>query len=136
MADRVSQRRGTANTFFLTFNTAIVGALAALLGVGVPKAAAIAFFVAAIGFCITWIILLRSYRTLNTAKFKVIGLLEKQLPASPIWAAEWKALGEGMDWRTHIPLTPVETVIPAGYILVYCYLAFITFSGQATDNWW
>ena len=28
MADRISQRRGAANTFFLTFNTAVVGALA------------------------------------------------------------------------------------------------------------
>src|SRR5262245_9792406 len=27
MADRISQRRGTANTFFLTVNTAIIGAL-------------------------------------------------------------------------------------------------------------
>ena len=32
MADRISQRRGAANTCFLTFNTAVVGALAGFYG--------------------------------------------------------------------------------------------------------
>lgn len=133
MADRISQRRATANTFFLTFNTAVIGALAAFFE-KIPQPAALAFYVAAVGFCIAWGLLLRSYRSLNTAKFQVIGLLEKRLPSSPFWAAEWKALGEGKDWRKHIPLSLIETAVPVGFFLVYCYLAFITFSGPAPPS--
>ena len=69
MADNISQRRGTTNTFFLTFNTALVGALAALFE-KVPPEAALAFYVAAVMFCVAWGLILRSYRSLNTAKFQ------------------------------------------------------------------
>ncbi len=121
MADRISQRRATANTFFLTFHTAVIGALSGFyekLDSGLLPA----FFVAAILFCAAWWLLLRSYRTLNTAKFKVVGLLEERLPASPFFAAEWKALGEGKDWRRHIPFTLVEQIVPVGFALIYAYL--------------
>lgn len=128
MADRISQRRATANTFFLTFNTAIIGALAALFD-KIPKQAALAFYISAVGFCIAWWFLLRSYRQLNTAKFEVIGLLEQRLPSSPFWSAEWKALGEGRDYRKYIPLSAIETAVPIGFLLVYCYLAYITLAG-------
>lgn len=124
-AENISQRRGTANTFFLTFNTALVGALAALFE-KIPPDAALAFYVAAALFCVAWGFLLRSYRLINSAKFKVIGLLEKRLPASPFWSAEWKALGEGKDWRKHIPLSPIETLMPMVFFMVYAYLGYLT----------
>lgn len=133
LADRISQRRGIANTFFLTFNTAIVGALSAFFE-KIPESAALAFYVSALGCCIAWALLLRSYRTLNTAKFKVIGLIEKRLPASPLWSAEWKALGEGRDYRKHLPLTPIETFVPIGFFVVYCYLTYITFADSAAGG--
>jgi len=128
MVDRISQRRGTANTFFLTFNTAIVGALAAFFE-KIPPPAALAFYITALWFCIAWWLMLRSYRSLNTAKFKVIGMLEKRLPSSPFWSAEWEALGEGRDYSKHIPLSVIETSVPVGFFIVYCYLASITFAG-------
>lgn len=126
MADRISARRAAANTFFMTFNTAVVGALGAFFE-HIPQTAAIAIYAAAIGFCVAWIVLLRSYRSLNTAKFKVIGLMEERLPSSPLYAAEWKALGEGKDWRKHIPLSPIETIVPIGFAACYAYLAGLTF---------
>ena len=125
MADRISQRRGVANTFFLTFNTAIVGALVTFFG-KITQYAGIAFFIASMLFCIAWWLLLRSYRNLNTAKFKVVGLLEKRLPSSPFWAAEWKALGEGKDYSKYIPLSAIETLVPTGFFFVYLYLILIT----------
>lgn len=124
MADNISQRRGAANTFFLTFNTAVVGALANIY-TDMPREILVALFLAAIFLCIAWILLLRSYRTLSTAKFKVIGALEKHLPASPFWSAEWKALGEGRDPRKHISLTPIETLVPIGFVSIYVYLAYV-----------
>ena len=84
-------------------------------------------YTAAIGFCVAWGFLLKSYRTLNTAKFKVIGLMEERLPSSPFYSAEWKALGEGKNWRKYVPLTPIETVVPVVFGFCYLYLAIITF---------
>ena len=132
MADRISQRRGTANTFFLTFNTAIIGALAGFFK-GVPPLIMLAFFMAAILFCVAWALLIRSYRNLNSAKFKVIGLIEKRLPSSPYWSAEWKALGEGRDYRKYIPLSVVETVVPIGFVAIYLYLAYATYVVRSTE---
>jgi hypothetical protein len=42
MADRISQRRGAANTFFLNFNTALVGALAGFYD-EVPRLVSVSF---------------------------------------------------------------------------------------------
>ena len=123
MADRISQRRGTANTFFLTFNTALVGALAGFFREGGNMTSVtIALYFAAIILSLTWILLLRSYRNLNAAKFKVIGEMEKRLPAQAYYAAEWKALGEGKDIKKYIPLSVIETAVPIAYMGVYLYL--------------
>lgn len=125
MADRVSQRRGAANTFFLTLHTAIVGVLAGFYE-EVDEAAIVAVFAAAIALCGVWALLLRSYRLLNRAKFDVIGLLEERLPASPLCRAEWQALGEGRDLRRYVALGPVETIVPAVFALIYLYLTVLT----------
>ncbi len=84
MADRVSARRGLANTFFLTVNTAVL----ALLG-----SAHVRWYpaVAGIAMCITWWALLKSYRDLNRAKFEIILAMEENLPAR-IYGEEWVKL--------------------------------------------
>lgn len=122
MADRISSRRGLTNTFFLTLNSAIftlfgvfwkdrpqhisTWALALLLAVVLGETAA-------------WWLIVRSYRQLNTAKYKVVGLLEEQLPASPYWSAEWTALGKGEDPRIYLPLTHVEQWVPVLFAAIY-----------------
>ena len=127
MADRISQRRGAANTFFLTFNTAIVAALSGFYK-DVPPEISVVMYIAAAVLSIAWGVLLRSYRNLNTAKFMVIGVLEERLPANPYYKAEWKALGEGNDLRRYIPLSAIETVVPAVFFLIYIYLFVVTWS--------
>jgi hypothetical protein len=84
MADRVSARRGLANTFFLTINTTVLGVLG-------THAASWYLAVAGIILCVSWWALLRSYRDLNAAKFKVILAMEKNLPAQP-YGDEWSHL--------------------------------------------
>ncbi len=121
LADRISQRRAATNTFFLTFHTAVIGGLAAFYDDLDPRIAEIFFGVSA-AICGAWWLLLRSYRTLNTAKFRVIGALEEHLPASPLYKAEWEALGRGENWRTHIPFTPIEQIVPVGFALLYLFL--------------
>lgn len=129
MADRISARRGAANTFFLSFNTAVVGALGTYFGAlfkEVPAPVALTVYGVAIAFCLAWGLLLHSYRGLNDAKFQVIGLLEERLPSSPFWSAEWKALGSGEKWSRYIPLSVIERALPVVFIIAYIALGYLT----------
>lgn len=83
MADRVSARRGAANGFYFTVSSALLAATEAL---GLPLAAGAGIVLAA-----AWWLQLRSYRTLNAAKWTVIGQLEGELPAQP-FSDEWAIL--------------------------------------------
>ncbi len=121
MADRISQRRGSTNTFFLTFNTTVVAALAGFYE-SVPSYISIVIYLAATIMAIAWAIFLKSYRNISSAKFKVIGALEKKLPAQLYYAAEWKALGEGKDFRKYVPLSIIETIVPLIFFMIYLYL--------------
>src|SRR5690348_7876587 len=94
MADRISARRGVANSFFLTLHTALIASLALLergathsedrIGKVVhsetvqPVDSFYIGIVAAAGLvlALAWWLLLRSYRDLNKEKFKVIHRLE------------------------------------------------------------
>jgi len=129
MADRISARRSAANTFFLSINTAVVGAIGMFfveLQKGIPDEAVVVVYLVAIVFCIAWSTILQSYRNINTAKFKVIGLIEERLPSSPFYSAEWQALGSGKDWSRYIPLSVVERTLPAVFVVAYICLGIIT----------
>ncbi|MEU2031409.1 RipA family octameric membrane protein [Nocardia amamiensis] len=121
MADRISARRGLANSFFVTLNTGIFTLVTAFAKtppsdkewwLAIP-------LVAVLGQCFAWFYLVRSYRLLNSAKYQVIGALEERLPASPFWKAEWWALGEGKDRTRYWPLTHIEQWIPILFGLAY-----------------
>ena len=77
---------------------------------------------ALISLCICWMWLIRSYRTLNRAKFNLVAMIEKRLPAAP-FDAEWVALGSSkkwfIKWFIHAPLTPIETLVPVVFIVIY-----------------
>ncbi|GGO10629.1 hypothetical protein IEI92_02230 [Microbispora bryophytorum] len=101
MADRVSARRGTSNSFFLSVQTAFVAVLG-LANPAVTKSlwASTAVTLAGIGLSATWWLQLKSYRDLNRAKFEVINKIEQQLPVR-IFSDEWAALKRDpvRSWR-------------------------------------
>jgi len=77
-------------------------------------------------FCAAWWWLLKSYRDLNSAKYKVIGELEKELPKSPYWDLEWKELGEGNDVKKYLPVTTIEKWVPLIFGFLYiCITIYI-----------
>lgn len=122
MADRISQRRGLTNTFFLTINTAVF----ALIGVFLTSKAItgepwwlLIPLIALLGQCFAWYYIVRSYRQLNTAKYRVIGALEERLPASPYWNAEWDLLGKGENAKKYWPLSHIEQWIPILFTALY-----------------
>lgn len=118
MADRVSARRGAANSFFLTVNTA----LTALLGGTDLK-----WYVSAAGiaFAATWWALLRSYRDLNRAKFTVILQMEERLPVQ-IYGDEWRVLNPDDAPRRgsarYFELGQVERLVPVLFALIYAFV--------------
>ncbi|MEV0375170.1 hypothetical protein AB0I10_36280 [Streptomyces sp. NPDC050636] len=122
MADRVSSRRNLTNTFFLTFNTAVVAVVVTVSGVnwrGGSVWVLLAGLVILLTQCLAWFVMMRSYRQLNAAKYAVIGALERKLPAFAYSDAEWGALGEGRDWRRYVPLTYVEQGVPLIFSVAY-----------------
>lgn len=128
MADRVSARRAGANAYFIT----VQGALVTSLGFLASRTPAVndryLVAIAAVGVITSasWFLLLRSYRDLNRAKFKVIHDLEKMLPTQP-FADEWVVLKRDPvpKWRPrYAELSTVERVIPALFGLVNVLLAW------------
>lgn len=84
MADRISARRGVANSFFLTANTGVVALLASQhLRWYLPAAGIV--------LSVSWWALLKSYRDLNSAKFEIILAMEQRLPVR-VYGDEWERL--------------------------------------------
>lgn len=123
MADRISARRGLANSFFLTINTTVLG----ILG---THGASWYLAIAGIILCVSWWALLKSYRDLNAAKFEVILAMEERLPVR-VYGDEWERLRrepvrfalrrEAMrGWAAqHRELGRVERVVPWVFALIY-----------------
>lgn len=123
MADRISARRGVANSFFLTANTFVV----AILG-----AADIRWYLPAAGivFSVTWWALLKSYRDLNSAKFEIILAMEERLPFR-VYGDEWNRLRKEparltlhrdamRSWLVQYrELGRIERIVPWVFVLLY-----------------
>jgi hypothetical protein len=62
--------------------------------------------------------LVRSYRHLSAAKFRVVKAIEEQRPLAP-FTAEWIALRKESSARQYVPLTNVEVWIPRSFMLLY-----------------
>jgi hypothetical protein len=69
MADRISARRGFANTFFLTLNSAVFTTIGVFWTTRVYVASWLLIFpvLVLLGQCLAWFWLVRSYRQLNAA---------------------------------------------------------------------
>ena len=126
MADRVSQRRDQSNRFYVT----IVSALVALLVVTARLGAADSIWAAAlliaglfgVALSVIWIINIKSYRTLNSAKFAVINAIEGRLPTAG-YSDEWELLRPKIGPPRYLQLSRVEQGVP--------YLTLLLFAGIA-----
>lgn len=120
MADRVSARRQTANSYFLSINTAILG----FAGYVTTKSAGGQVWVLGlVGIVLSylWYRIIVSYRDLNSAKFKVVHEIEKRLPISP-YDAEWEAMGRGKEPSLYHPLTHIEKGVPWVFLALHAFI--------------
>ena len=83
LADKVSQRREGANRLFVSLLTGTLIFLAALLRYGAETipVGAVVIAIGVFGFFLAaaWFVIIRSYRQLNSGKFKALHELEEKL---------------------------------------------------------
>ena len=127
LADRVSQRREGANRLYVSLLTGVLVILAAILRFGagmIPfKVVLIAVGIIGILLSVSWFIVIRSYRQLNSGKFKALHELEEKL-AYPFFKREWDLLEKGEKKNRYWKLTVVETFLPIGFFVLSLILIF------------
>ncbi len=121
LADRVSQRREGANRLFVTLLTGLMAAGVAMVTTGssTEPDRIVFWLVGAVGLCLSasWYVIIRSYRQLNTGKFKVLLQLEENI-SYPFFTREWEFLEEGRKRQTYWKLTLVERSLPIVFFLL------------------
>ena len=120
-AEEISARRATSNNYLLSVNSLLV--TVHTLGRSLQPDASWQFALPAAGviICLSWWLLIRSYKNVNEAKFIVIHKLESVLAAQP-----YKDESELMSEK-HIPLSHIEQWIPAIFAALYLGLILLAF---------
>lgn len=130
-AEKISERRVSANNYLLTVNAFLVtlyGLVAAsrrnvYWTILVPAAGVLV--------SLTWLRIITSYRDLNTVKFKVIHELEQHMPAA-LYNYEWKRAEEGRGKAYH-PLSHLERWVPIIFMALYIILGVVGLLTASAD---
>jgi hypothetical protein len=122
----ISNRRALANTFFVALQAAFVTAIGIAYEPGwhfEPRWLAVFPFFAMVITCAFWWLLIRSYRKLNAAKFKVIEAYEKRLATAPLVATEWNGIikKDSVGITRYLELTEVERWVPGIFVALYVF---------------
>jgi hypothetical protein len=122
MADRVSQRRQTTNSYFLSINSALLAFVGYITTKGANESAYL-WLVGAAGIVLSvlWFQIITSYRNLNTAKFNLLHAIEARLPLN-LYKAEWDYMGRGTNPRRYKPLSHIEQVVPWIFVALHLYV--------------
>lgn len=126
-AEKISDRRQNANNYFITINTVLISFLGVLFQVKVLNNIFwIKCLISLIGvvICIIFWYLLRSYKQLNSGKFKVIHEIEQKLPLA-LYDFEWYVLKEGKDKKIYYPFSHIEMIISWVFGVIYTVLAIM-----------
>ena len=128
MADRVSQRRDQSNRFYVTIVSALAAIVVIIARFGVPENGALletGFLIIGLfglALSVVWHFNIRSYRTLNSAKFDIINRIEKQLPYAG-YNEEWDILSNPPSGRPRYQqLTRVEQFVPLIFTALFAAL--------------
>lgn len=116
-SESISERRLKANSFFLTLNSVLITLSSYIKSDGTTVSTILIPFVGIlIGYI--WHRLIRSYRDLNAAKFKIIHEIEQKLPLA-VYETEWLYLGEGKDSKKYLKFTNIERLVPWTFISIH-----------------
>ena len=118
MANSVSQRRDNMNNIFITLNLAIMAAVSITWDIK-----SLFILIAGITICILWMLNIRNYKLLNTAKFNVINSIEEKLPSAP-FKDEWQFLKNS---KKYMDSTTLERILPITFIILYIATIIVYF---------
>ena len=127
LADRVSQRREGANRLYVSVLAGMVAFLTVSIRIGVEGLLSDLVLVLTGIFgavlSVSWCVVIRSYRQLNSGKFAVLQELEKRL-AYPFFTKE----SEKLKTKGYRRLTVVETALPAIFFALFVGIAVSSFA--------
>lgn len=134
MADRISQRRTSANSYFLSVNSAILAFVGYLTST--KDTFEYLWVLALAGMALTafWYTGIISYKNLNTAKWAVVHEIEKRLPISP-YDAEWDAVQRGNNSKLYKPISHIELGVPWVFAVLHLIVLLKTFPFDAVGSW-
>lgn len=125
--DRFTGYRSQANSIFVSINTAFISSLVAVLELtNTHHTYWLIIFACCTGLLIntTWYFLIKSYRNLNSGRFKIIHEIEKKLPLQ-IYQMEWDLLTKTNKTK-HKRQTSIEQIIPMLFGLLYISLGSLS----------
>ena len=126
-------RRQNVNNFYVSIQSVLLALMGAMLAMEESSANFPAFafpvfgcIICVVGFAFSysWRNILASLGQVNSAKMKVLGILEKQLPLA-LYDAEWKILDDPMSKKRYKSFTQSESAIPKGFMILYALLGAI-----------
>lgn len=120
MADKISHRRAISNSFFLTIHTTLIS----FINYAVQFHESL-YPLNMIGLVLTvlWFSIIRSYKNLNGAKYRIINQIEEKLLLRP-YSTEWKILEQGNNKKVYWPLTHVESWVSGIFAVIYTWPLF------------
>ncbi|NHJ32586.1 MAG: hypothetical protein FK732_06970 [Asgard group archaeon] len=118
LADKISARRATTNSFYLTANSFLFVAIGILFSNGleivVPMILLIGVFVS-----ISWWLLIVYYKNLNWSKYQVINEIEKRLPVMGLLTEYKVSKTKEAPIRKLRGLTSIEVWLPICLLVMY-----------------
>jgi len=124
MTDRISDRRERANAFFVTIHAGVFAGIGFLFEKQMYLWIVTLSLFAGIPFTFLWYRLVRSYKDLNSAKFKVVHAIEHLRPLK-LFEAEWEAVGHGRDPARYVPFTKLELRVPLVLLGIYILVGVV-----------
>ena len=133
-SEELVNRRQNVNSFYQALNGVLITVLAAVLGLsGSDSISAVSTYInpwfavvliAVVGFILdcSWIRLLDSYGKLNSAKMKVLNLLERNLPIE-MYRVEWDVMTDRLNNKPYKSFTTTEKWIPRIFCALYLMVA-------------
>ncbi|MBI5117932.1 hypothetical protein HZA56_15765 [Candidatus Poribacteria bacterium] len=122
-AEKISERRVSANNYLLTVNAFLVTFYGLLATSQYKGYWTILVPVAGILVSLNWHRIITSYRDLNMVKYQVIHELERHMPAA-LFDYEWEKAEEGRGKAYH-PLSHLERWVPIIFMVLYVLIAVI-----------
>ena len=134
-ADNVSGRRVASSRYQLTVNAALITAYGLQSSLTEQTVFAVPIAVAGIALSLLSYFIIRSFRDLNTVKFKIIHELEERLPAA-LYAYEWQLAEKGRG-KKYRPTTHIEQWMPLVFLGIHllALAASIVFAVCGLPDW-